>query len=201
MKYLLVASLWTGYCTLHSYLISVRFTKLATRLLKKYYAFYRIFYVLISFVLLVPLMRFSFDIDTNIIIVYSAPLTAVRYALMFVSLAIFVWAFFIDYDFLSFFGIRQILNIGKKNNSAQPEELRKKGLLGIVRHPMYFALIIFIWCQTFRMTDIVVNIVLTVYVVIGTVLEERKLVLEYGDSYVNYKHEVPMLIPFTGKHV
>jgi len=42
-----------------------------------------------------------------------------------------------------------------------------------------------------------INVVLTVYVVIGTKLEEKKLVLEYGDKYIKYQQEVPMLIPFT----
>jgi len=73
----------------------------------------------------------------------------------------------------------------------------KNGLLGIVRHPMYFAVIIYLWCQTFRLSDVLVNAVLTVYVIIGTILEERKLVLEFGDPYVQYQKEVPMLIPFV----
>ena len=42
MKYLLIALMWIGYCSLHSYLISIRFTNLMTRLLKNYYAFYRL---------------------------------------------------------------------------------------------------------------------------------------------------------------
>jgi len=46
------------------------------------------------------------------------------------------------------------------------------------------------------MADIVVNIVLTVYIIIGTILEEKKLVLEYGETYIQYQKEVPMLIPF-----
>jgi protein-S-isoprenylcysteine O-methyltransferase Ste14 len=106
-------------------------------------------------------------------------------------------AFFLDYDALSFFEIRQILNF-KKNKTVNKEGgIKKNGLLGIIRHPMYFALIIFLWCQTLRLSDIIVNAVLTAYVIIGTMLEERKLVLEFEDSYVQYQKEVPMLIPFT----
>ena len=44
--------------------------------------------------------------------------------------------------------------------------------------------------------DIVINTVLTLYVIVGTMLEEKKLVLEFGEIYVKYKQEVPMLIPF-----
>jgi protein-S-isoprenylcysteine O-methyltransferase Ste14 len=44
--------------------------------------------------------------------------------------------------------------------------------------------------------DLVVNTLLTIYIIIGTLLEEKKLALEFGDSYIKYQHEVPMLIPF-----
>lgn len=195
MKYFLIAVLWAGYCALHSYLISIRFTKLMSRLLKRYYAFYRLFYILVSFILIVPLLIFTGRLDNEIIVTYSMPVDIIRQVLTWGSLLMFAWAFFFSYDFLSFFGIRQIMNLKRK--SAQEGEIRRNGLLGIVRHPMYFALIIYLWCQTFTMMDIVVNAVLTIYVLIGTILEENKLVLEFGDSYTRYQKEVPMLIPFT----
>jgi protein-S-isoprenylcysteine O-methyltransferase Ste14 len=194
MKYLLIAFLWAAYCSLHTFLISIRFTKLMTRLLKTYYAFYRLFYVLLSLILLVPLINFTAHADNKILITYPLPLNIIRYILISGSSIMFAWPFFFNYDSLSFFGIRQILNFGKKHNSSK--EIKTNGFLGIIRHPMYFALIIYLWCQTFRVADLVVNTLLTIYIIIGTLLEERKLVLEFGDSYIKYQHEVPMLIPF-----
>lgn len=194
MDYLLIASMWIAYCLLHSFLISTSFTNLMTRLLKDYYAFYRMFFVIISVVLLIPLIGYTNQLDNNIIITYGLPLNIIRYTLTLGSLLMFFWAFFFDYDSLSFFGIRQIMNFGKKINP--PGELKRDGLLGVVRHPMYFALIVYLWCQVFTMSDIIVNIVLTVYVIMGTIIEEKKLILEFGDAYVKYQQEVPMLIPF-----
>jgi methanethiol S-methyltransferase len=196
VNYLLVVLLWTAYCALHSFLISIRFTALMTHLLKNYYAFYRLFYVVISFLLLVPLIRFTGELESPVIITYGASLSVARYALMSGSLLLFFWAFFFNYDSLSFFGIRQILNFAKPNTAATPVELKRNGLLGMVRHPMYFALILYLWCQTFRMMDLVINTLLTLYVLIGTWLEEQKLVLEFGEAYLRYQRQVPMLIPF-----
>jgi methanethiol S-methyltransferase len=201
MKYLLVALLWTGYVSLHSFLISIRFTNLMTRLLKDYYAFYRLFYVLISFVLLVPLINYTSRLDDEIIIAYEPPLSVIRYILISGSLLMFFWAFFFNYDSLSFWGIRQILNFKKKKEINSQEGIKRNGLLGIMRHPMYLALIIYLWCQTFRVIDIVINTLLTVYVIIGTLLEEKKLVLEFGEAYIKYQQEVPILIPFTKKRI
>jgi len=197
MEYLLVASLWIGYCALHSYLISIGFTNLMTRILKNYYAFYRFFYILISLILLIPLINFTAQSDTRIIYTYGYPLSIVRYILISSALLMFFWAFFFNYDSLSFFGIRQILNFGRKKKENPSGSIRRNGLLGILRHPMYFALILYLWCQTFRVMDIVINIVLTIYIIIGTMLEEKKLILEFGDTYIKYQQEVPMLIPFT----
>lgn len=197
MKYIILSLVWAGYCALHSFLISIRFTNTLIRILKEYYAFYRLFYVLLSFVLLVLVINYSSQIDNEIIITYAAPWSIIRYALMYGSLLMFFWAFFFDYDSLSFFGIRQIMQFGKKEPINSSKELKKKGLLGITRHPMYLALIIYLLSQNFRMADIVVNTVLIIYVFIGTKLEEKKLVLEFGDTYVKYQQEVPMLIPFT----
>lgn len=170
-----------------------------TRLLQNYYAFYRLFYVAVSFALLVPLIRFTADFESPIIVTYDAPLSFARYTLMAGALLMFFWAFFFDYDSLSFFGIRQILNFARPTTSAKPVELKRKGLLGVVRHPMYFALILFLWCQTFRVMDLVINTLLTLYVLIGTWLEEKKLTLEFGEAYLQYQRQVPMLIPYTGR--
>ena len=199
MKYLFIVFLWASYCALHSYLISIRFTNLLTRLLKNYYSFFRIFYIVISFVLLVPLIKYTASRDNEIIITYNSTFTIIRYVIMTGALLMFFWAFFFNYDSLSFFGIRQALSFGKTKETNRSDKLKRKGLLGITRHPMYLALLIFLWSQTFRMTDIVVNTVLTIYVIIGTLLEEKKLILEFGETYIKYQNEVPMLIPFTKK--
>jgi methanethiol S-methyltransferase len=196
MNYLSIALLWIVYCAFHSYLISIRFTNLVTSLLKSYYAFYRIAYVIISILLLVPLLKLSAQSNSQVIIGSGNTLSIVRHTLMAGSLLMFFWAFFFDYDSLSFWGIRQIMDFKRTKNSNPVKNIKTKGLLGITRHPMYFALIVYLWCQTFTMMDIVVNAILTLYVLVGTKLEERKLVLEFGDSYVRYQHQVPMLIPF-----
>ena len=199
MKYLIHSLLWIAYCAIHSYLISISFTNIITRLLKNYYAFYRLFYVIFSLVLLVLLINYTSQVDNEIIISYSLPWSVIRYIFMYGSLLLFFWAFFFNYDSLSFFGIRQILNFGKVKKENPSDEIKKNGLLGVIRHPMYLCLIIFLWSQTFKRIDIIVNAILTIYVIIGTLLEEKKLVLEFGDAYVKYQKDVPMLIPFAKK--
>jgi methanethiol S-methyltransferase len=197
MNYLFIAFLWAAYCALHSYLISKGFTNFISRKLKKYYAFYRIFYILISVALIIPLINYSAQQNSQIIIRYGSAMSVIRYIILSGSLLMFFWAFFVDYDALTFFGIRQLSGLWKGEQTEEPGEIKQKGLLGLMRHPMYFALIIYLWCNTFSVLDIIVNSVLTIYIFIGTWLEEKKLVLEFGDAYNRYRKEVPMIIPFT----
>jgi methanethiol S-methyltransferase len=197
MKYLIITGLWAVYCFLHSFMISIWFTNMMKRLFRKYYAFYRLFYVLVSTLLIFPLISFTSGLDHDVIIAYSKAFNIIRNIFFVFGLMVFVKAFLIDYDVLHFFGIRQALNFNKTEKEPQVTELKKNGLLGIVRHPMYIAVIIILWCHSFTAADLLVNSILTVYVVIGTMLEERKLIAEFGEAYIRYQKEVPMLIPFT----
>ena len=44
-------------------------------------------------------------------------------------------------------------------------------------------------------STLIVNIILTIYLVTGTVLEEKKLIIELGDNYRDYVDRVSMLFP------
>ena len=124
MRYLLIVLLWAAYCWLHSFLISVSFTKLIARLLKSYHAFYRLFYVVLSIALLVPLIKYTEHADSAVPITYATPVNILRYILISGSLVLFLWAFFFNYDWLSFFGIRQILTFRQQDKSSN--EISKK---------------------------------------------------------------------------
>jgi protein-S-isoprenylcysteine O-methyltransferase Ste14 len=66
-----------------------------------------------------------------------------------------------------------------------------------VRHPLYLFVLLFIWSSPDVTLDrLLFNISWTVWVVIGTLLEERDLVEEFGDTYREYQKMVPMLMPF-----
>jgi protein-S-isoprenylcysteine O-methyltransferase Ste14 len=41
-----------------------------------------------------------------------------------------------------------------------------------------------------------INLVLSLYLIIGAFLQERKLVLEFGDGYRQYQDRVSMLFPW-----
>ncbi|RPH38077.1 MAG: DUF1295 domain-containing protein, partial [Desulfobulbaceae bacterium] len=72
------------------------------------------------------------------------------------------------------------------------------GVFGLTRHPWYLGSLLLIWSilPGYSAVDLLVSTILSVYLVIGTFLEERKLLAEYGDAYRRYQHQVPMMLPW-----
>jgi methanethiol S-methyltransferase len=94
-----------------------------------------------------------------------------------------------NYDWKSFIGITE-----EKNYS-----LVIAGMNRYVRHPLYsgtmiFVMGYFIWQPYFK--NLILMILMWVYLAIGIIYEERKLVKLYGDVYKNYQKKVKKMIPF-----
>ena len=92
----------------------------------------------------------------------------------------------------SFLGIEQLL----VNSPEGEAKMVSGGLYRWVRHPLYSAGLVFIWLTPVMTVNLLVlNLGLTIYLVVGAIYEERKLVREFGDAYIEYQAKVPMLIP------
>jgi protein-S-isoprenylcysteine O-methyltransferase Ste14 len=100
------------------------------------------------------------------------------------------------YDARQFLGIKQIREGTLNNVITNTGELSTSGVLGITRHPWYLASILFIWARQLDVSAILVNIILTSYLIVGTYLEEKKLIGEFGEKYLAYQKKVSMLIPY-----
>ena len=97
------------------------------------------------------------------------------------------------------FGLRQVYLywVGK----AYPASgFKTPGLYKIVRHPIMLGFIIAFWA-TPRMTvgHLVFAVATTVYILIAVQIEEHDLTNLYGDTYMEYKRKVAMLIPMPRK--
>jgi protein-S-isoprenylcysteine O-methyltransferase Ste14 len=83
-----------------------------------------------------------------------------------------------------------------QNRPFIPSPFLVRGPYRWVRHPLYSCTIVMIWTEPNVTTDrLLFNILWTVWIVVGTYLEERDLSREFGDSYRDYQRRVPMLVP------
>jgi protein-S-isoprenylcysteine O-methyltransferase Ste14 len=79
-----------------------------------------------------------------------------------------------------------------------PEPLQQSGMYRLVRHPLYLFSLLVMWPMPF-MTDTLLafNIAATAYFIIGSRLEEKRLLAAFGQAYADYRQRVPWLVPFT----
>lgn len=83
-------------------------------------------------------------------------------------------------------------------NSQAKNTLQQSGLHKYVRHPLYLGTLLFIWGLLLifpLMSNLIAAIIITVYVLFGIRLEEKKLRLQFGEAYMEYAKKVPKLIP------
>jgi protein-S-isoprenylcysteine O-methyltransferase Ste14 len=99
------------------------------------------------------------------------------------------------YNMFQFVGIQQILKRRSGTAMTESGEFDSSGVLGIVRHPWYLAVFILLWARDLNLAGFIISVILSAYLLIGTLLEERKLVREFGEKYKAYQRQVSMLIP------
>ena len=196
MEYTLLIILWCAWCTLHSAMISLTVTSYLRNKLGSKYRFYRLFYNLIALTTLIPVILYGADLTGQVLFCWDGFWLIFRFILVIIVLLLFISGA-MKYDMLQLFGIRQIKSGNSYYGLSETGDIDTSGILSITRHPWYLGAIIFIWIghREMYVSTLIINIILTIYIVIGTVLEEKKLIAEYGDKYREYKERVSMIFP------
>lgn len=123
----------------------------------------------------------------------GAPGSLVR-ALFLLAIAGFAWGARALRSFDTF-GIRPVVALVR---GVRPRRVPfvVRGPYRWVRHPLYFFALVLFWSHPAPTLDrFLFNGIWTVWVLLATRLEERDLISQFGDSYVRYQQEVPMLFP------
>lgn len=186
MQLVLLISCWFIYFSLHSVLAANRTKEISKRLLGDNFRFYRLGYVIFSSLGLLTLLFWNSNI-------YADPFFdkegIVRYlSLMFAAFGVIIIKMaFRSYSFSEFMGL-----------SVKREPFTTRGVLKSVRHPIYSGTILIVigyWLFNPNLPTSVSAICILVYLPVGIYLEEKKLIEEFGERYIQYKRDVPALIP------
>jgi len=85
------------------------------------------------------------------------------------------------------------------SEKSEPVSFTVKGPYRWIRHPLYFFTLIMIWsCPHLTADRLLFNVLWTIWLVVGSIFEERDLVRVFGNEYREYQLKVPMLIPIKG---
>ena len=192
---LILALLWTAWCFLHSFLISRGFSTRMKKALGARYDYYRLAYSIFSLLSLVPVLYFYLRLEAEIIFAWPWPWHLVKYGMYAAAFLLFYGGLRV-YDVQYMLGIKQIREM-RHRGKKETMQFTTEGILAYVRHPWYSGTILLFWAFG-DVTDVslVSKTVLTTYIIIGTLLEEQKLMREIGEPYRAYRKKVPMLIPW-----
>ncbi|MEO8764464.1 MAG: isoprenylcysteine carboxylmethyltransferase family protein [Ginsengibacter sp.] len=190
MNHWLLGLFWVLYCASHSILASGRVKYFFGNIPGNFFRYYRLVYTVWSSISLLLILYFQYSFSS---VVLMNP-TALRY----ISLIIFACPGFVIMmiSILKYFTL--LSGVRTLYEEKPPDKLQLGGIHKYTRHPLYLGTLLFIWGLFFifpLLNNLIAVISISVYVLIGIRLEEKKLLLQYGKAYEDYITHVPMLVP------
>jgi protein-S-isoprenylcysteine O-methyltransferase Ste14 len=90
-----------------------------------------------------------------------------------------------------FLGISQI-----RSHTTQPLRLITSGWYARIRHPLYLYSILFLVLNPVMTAQwFLLTIFSSAYFIVGGMIEERRLLHDFGEEYSRYQQRVPFIIP------
>lgn len=194
----LLALSWVVYGAIHSLLASTRVKARLQRRFADHYPAYRLGYNLLALGLLAPPLWLLISYPGDALWHWPAPLDWLARAIALLAVGGFAWSLRY-YDTAEFLGTRQLRTCRTALGEQTPMSLSP--LHRWVRHPWYFLGLLILWTQEMNAALLITAMTLTVYLVIGSRLEDRKLVACYGKPYRLYRERVPGLVPLPWRHL
>lgn len=154
---------------------------------------YRLFYNLIS----VALFGWAMAVYRNTPVLYVVP--GIWSLVMYLMQALFVVLLFAC---VRQTGTADFLGLSWNNTASPPKpHLVTSGYYGIVRHPLYlFSMLFLLFNPVVTARWLILTLFSFVYFIIGALIEDRRLLQEFGNEYRLYRQKVPFLIPGTSKN-
>jgi protein-S-isoprenylcysteine O-methyltransferase Ste14 len=190
IQHFLLAIFWLLFSLFHSVFASEKCKRFIESVMKKKYKYYRILYSLFAFISLSAIVVYHLSINT--IILWNVQAVEVIISIAGIITGGFVMIFFAKKFFFELSGADVFME------TKRSETLIKESLYNYVRHPLYTATLLLIWSIFFlhpSLNNLISGLCITIYTIIGIHFEEKKLISNFGESYIQYRSETPMLIP------
>ncbi|MDP2194983.1 MAG: hypothetical protein Q8J72_03230 [Rhodocyclaceae bacterium] len=187
---------WLAYAVLHSLLAALAVKAWVTRRWPQFAPAYRLAYNIMAGVLLLPLLWATWAIPGDWLWRWTGLAGWLANGLALAALAGF-WLSSTGYDMGEFLGTRALQE--RRRDAGEHDGLRISALHRYVRHPWYALGLLLIWTRDMNAPFLVSAVAITLYFVIGSRLEERKLEAHFGAAYRDYMKKVPGLFPLPGK--
>ncbi|MBT4137573.1 MAG: isoprenylcysteine carboxylmethyltransferase family protein [Candidatus Latescibacteria bacterium] len=174
------------YALLHSILAMGRVKTQLYRLIPQ--SHYRLSYTILSILLLLPFPFLPWP--SGHIYQISPPQSYMLHAIQLIGFAGFLWSLHhtVLGDFLGWAHLKP---------SPLQTQLVTTGPYHLCRHPLYFfGSLIFVAHPQMSHAHLVLTLWLVIYFWMGSYIEERRLLHQFGHTYQTYQETTPRFIPF-----
>lgn len=189
---------WCAYALLHSLLAALAVKAAVARRWPGFAPWYRLSYNVFAGVAALPLVWLLYTTPGDSLWAWRGPWAWLANGLALAAVA-GVMVSSRGYDMDEFLGLRQIR--GGTAGPVDRESFRISPVHRFVRHPWYSFGLVMVWTRDMNEAMLVCAIAITTYFVIGSRLEERKLIAVHGDGYRRYRERVPALVPLPWKYL
>jgi len=195
LELIIIACAWLAYSALHSWLAANQVKAWVERHWPAAWPAYRLVFNLLSVLLLLPLLWITQRYAGALL--WRVP-GWIAWPALVVAVTGFFWSL-TWYDGATFLGLRQLR--GRIGPDGECEAFKLSPMHCYVRHPWYTLGLLLLWTRDMNAAWLVAAVVITIYLIIGSRLEEEKLVARYGSAYRRYCRRVPGLLPLPGRFI
>jgi protein-S-isoprenylcysteine O-methyltransferase Ste14 len=194
----LYALAWLAFGIVHSLLATASGREWLVRV---FGAYHRVTYNLIAVVSFAAILLYGR-------VLFANHLTFVRPIWLYIFMTIMVLGGLVilalalrGYDVGRFTGLTQVRAGHAGATLAEDEPLRMDGLHRYVRHPLYTGGFLVLWGLAHDPMSVATAVWASLYLMIGTWFEERRLLRVYGEAYAQYRLKVPAFMPWRGRAI
>jgi methanethiol S-methyltransferase len=200
LTFLLSFILWAG---LHSLTSARRVKGQIARLLGQtaYEGLYRLLYNLFALLTFLPVFYLYMRLPDVVLWRVPRPWNLLASLLQLTGLIGLLYAIW-QTDFFAFAGLKQAYRylrrqpVNASDSQTLGESLVVTGLYRYIRHPLYSFSMLFLWANpTMTRNSLVLAVTFSLYFLLGSMLEERRLGQQFGEAYRTYQAQVPRFIP------
>ena len=189
---------WLSYFLIHSLLASLGAKRWVARHRPDFMPAYRLFFNAAALLLLLPPLYLTYSWNGPWLWRWSGAGWWLANGLALIALGLFYWTLRY-YDSGEFIGLKQWRD--QVRGVEDQEQFHISPLHRFVRHPWYSLGLVLIWTRDMNAGFLLTAGVMTLYFVVGSWLEEKKLIEYHGGVYHRYRDKVPGLIPQPWRHL
>lgn len=192
----LLQGYWLAYFALHSVLASLGVKRRVAAAHAALMPAYRLAFNSLSVLLLLPVLWHMFQHPGPMLWHWQGGAAWLANGLALLACLGFLLSLKY-YDTHEFLGLRQICS--HTRSVEDQEHFHLSPFHRFVRHPWYFFGLVMLWTRDMNASLLLSSVMITLYFIIGSRLEEKKLLIYHKDIYRHYMERVPGLLPLPWK--